>query len=754
MRRAPTTGVIRTEERLVEALQSPLEVLAEEARRQLGRAPARGEAFEGWRQCVASRVWVGASDAELREEFARQTAYVSLVRLLLVRLCEDKGLCAPRAWQEQLTAYRDYATGSSYDYLPSMARGCAQGVFTRLFGSARTFDWYVPGDEALQQALRVLKTFHLEHLETDVIGAAYGRDPRGGKHQQGRYYTPRPVVQHMLDLAGWRGTGAMGRRLCDLACGSGSFLVEACQRLLERYRGEEGRIPQGRLQEALQQVQRSLCGMDLNPFACFLAETNLLIQVLELVQRATQAGVSLELERFSISCQDSLLSPGEQRFEVLVGNPPYVRADERAVHHLGYRRLVEQQEWFTTRYLKWDLYVPFVEQYTRLLSDHPAARCCLVTIESLGKAPYAQRLRHLLARQTMVYEILFTQGLALFEDASWQDNIVFSFSRGSPPATHRVHRRLARQRTETGALLAEELDQPLQQQLSPERLFNPRREVQLELSHTVRWEQICYVSKGMVLHSHERLGARHRPFRRDELIADSQSAVHTRRYLAPDQVLSGGIGSTRWLEYGEHTRCPGRVSRPTFPELYERPKVLFGTFKGVAVDEGEESGFLVVPDSVRLSVRWELLEGVENRALAEARRKLEAQGLYDPRLSRGLSEWYLCALALSEPIATWLEANRRSMKEHVYPGDIRAIPVKVLPAPEQQPFIHLARERHQLWNELKERVAGLLAASVAALPGALAEFIDAQAQAVRQRLRRMEEINARIDELAWRLYRP
>jgi hypothetical protein len=37
---------------------------------------------------------------------------------------------------------------------------------------------------------------------------------------------------------------------------------------------------------------------------------------------------------------------------------------------------------------------------------------------------------------------------------------------------------------------------------------------------------------------------------------------------------------------------------------------------------------------------------------------------------------------------------------------------------------------------------------------ALADFMDAQAQAVRQRLRRMEEINARIDELAWRLYRP
>ena len=56
------------------------------------------------------------------------------------------------------------------------------------------------------------------------------------------------------------------------------------------------------------------------------------------------------------------------------------------------RRRLEQQEWFTTRHLKWDLYVPFVEQYFRLLSESPEARCCLVTIESISNAtPSARR---------------------------------------------------------------------------------------------------------------------------------------------------------------------------------------------------------------------------------------------------------------------------------------------------------------------------------------------------------------------------
>ncbi|MCK6592556.1 MAG: hypothetical protein L6Q76_33800 [Polyangiaceae bacterium] len=55
---------------------------------------------------------------------------------------------------------------------------------------------------------------------------------------------------------------------------------------------------------------------------------------------------------------------------------------------------------------------------------------------------------------------------------------------------------------------------------------------------------------------------------------------------------------------------------------------------------------------------------------------------------------------MSEPIQKWLHANKRSMKEHVYPEDIKAIPVKRISPEAQQPYIDLAKERHQLWSEL------------------------------------------------------
>jgi len=765
--------------RVIRELTSDLEVFCRAAleehssRRQLEEQYKRSldvaAAFQTWAARVSSSVLVGAAEAEYRREFSRQTAYVYVVRLLLVRICEDKKLFQRKIsdggltlWQGCAARYLDYASGRSYEYLTRMAYECAQNVYVHFYGASELFDWYRMDEKMMVRALLVLNAFNLEAIDTDIIGAVYGRYLEEGKHEQGRYYTPRELVRTMLDLVGYRGEAVVNRRIADLACGSGSFLVEACRRLLDQFRGSDGKIPAARLAPALEEVQKSLYGVEINPFACYLAETNLLIQVLDLVRQAQETESTLTVERFRIYSGDALLvdpvlaatkdttllllgedravleqlkarvGPFEGGFDFLVGNPPYVRADEDSPSYLAYRRLLDRQDWFTTGHLKWDLYVPFVEQYHRLLADQPKARCCLVTIESLTNAPYAAKLRQLLGAETTLHDVLFTQGLRLFEDATWQNNVVFCFSRGVSSGEHRVQRRISRRRADDGSLLIELMDQPDQKAHDPDALFRLRERVDLDLKQTVRWEEICYVSVGMVLNSDEKreegavivvpskydpqcfgeelvknLGKRgkrirHRRFKREELLSNDRDTIHTRPYLDSREVLRGGIGRIKWLEYGPHTRVPARVRRPTFPELYDRPKVVFGSFIGVAVDDGSNQEFLVAPHNVRISILWWRMADIENRALDSVRTALDEEGRYDSALSRLFSEWYLCALALSEPVQRWLHATRRSMKDDVYPDDIRAIPVKRLSQQDQQPFVRLEQERHRLWRELIE----------------------------------------------------
>ena len=728
---------------------------------------AARRAFSSWVDRVSASVMVGADDEKLRAEFARQTAYVYIVRLLLVRICEDKELFLRKLsdgglvrWEELADRYLDYASGRSYEYLTKMAYECAQNVYVHFYGASQVFDWYRMDEKMLRRAVMALNGFNLQHIDTDIIGTVYGQYIEEGKHEQGRYYTPRPLVRAMLDAMGYQGGLIIGRRLGDLACGSGSFLVEACRRLLDRYKAADNRIPTDRIEAALEEVQRSFFGMDINPFACYLAETNLLIQVLDLVKRAQEEGKSFTVERFAIYSTDSLIvnqdlssDPGTATglfdkddvapelataragdfgggFDFLIGNPPYVRADVKADHYVEYRRRLEAQPWFTTRHLKWDLYVPFVQQYQRLLSDDRDARACLVTIESLATAPYAEKLRELLARQCTIHGLFFTEKLKLFTDAAWQDNIVFCFSRGAPAEDHRVKRQIARKRESDGSLTLEPIDVVVQAQVAPERLLNKRPDVVLDLENTSRFDELCYVTVGMVLNSDEEIkdGAivdvpasydprvfgeelvedlgqngkrvRHKAFKREDLLADFTDAIHTRPSVGSREVLPGGIGRTRWLEYGDHTRCPARVRRPTFPQLYDRNKIMFGAFTGAAVDAGTAGRWLVVPHTVRIAIRWCDLEGVKSDALDEARTTLGKEKRYEPERSRGFSEWYLCALALSAPIQKWLHANKRSMKDDVYPEDIKAIPVKRISLAEQQPFIDLEQERHRLRSEL------------------------------------------------------
>src|SRR5262249_7176457 len=103
----------------------------------------------------------------------------------------------------------------------------------------------------------------LKHLYQDVM-------PKKLRHALGEYYTPDWLPEQFLNRMEYDGDPT--KRLLDPACGSGTFLVLAIQRI-RRYAADK-MLPAG---PTLGHILRNVVGYDLNPLAVISARTNYLL---------------------------------------------------------------------------------------------------------------------------------------------------------------------------------------------------------------------------------------------------------------------------------------------------------------------------------------------------------------------------------------------------------------------------------------------------------------------------------------------
>ena len=272
-----------------------------------------------WTALVQETMLGGLAEAQRQDEFALQAAYVVFIRLLLIRVCEDKGVFPHRfvsdggvkRWQENIKWYWQFATGNPYNPLMDMAYNNAQNIYAHFFTGRELFNWFLLDQQQLVMTLHQLSRFNFAGVDSDIVGTVYSTYVnRKEKKEKGQYYTPPEIVNYILDEVGYRtGVGIIGanKRLIDPACGSGSFLVAAAKRLVETYKGNANQIDDPA--SVLDRVQNNLYGFDLNPFACYLSEVNLLIQVLDLVKLAHDKGQRPQIQRFHIYNVDALARP-------------------------------------------------------------------------------------------------------------------------------------------------------------------------------------------------------------------------------------------------------------------------------------------------------------------------------------------------------------------------------------------------------------------------------------------------------------
>jgi hypothetical protein len=191
------------------------------------------------------------------------------------------------------------------------------GIWTQLgitnFLEADLFSWYLAAwDERMAGVVRGIvrkldeydaTTLSVEPTESrDLLKKLYLHlFPKSVRHDLGEYYTPDWLADYVLNELEYEGDP--DKRLLDPACGSGTFLVMAINRVRAWFGEHRDQCGYGE-EELVQKILSNVIGFDLNPLAVMAARTNYLLAIRDLLKFA--GGVELP-----VYLCDSVVTPAE-----------------------------------------------------------------------------------------------------------------------------------------------------------------------------------------------------------------------------------------------------------------------------------------------------------------------------------------------------------------------------------------------------------------------------------------------------------
>ncbi|PJN93526.1 modification methylase PaeR7I, partial [Amaricoccus sp. HAR-UPW-R2A-40] len=177
------------------------------------------------------------------------------------------------------------------------------------------------------------------------ITAAVDAMAEAGIEERGAIFTRREVVDFILDLAGYTADQDLTRqRLLEPSFGHGDFLLPAIDRLLASW------TVQGR-PEPVPALARAIQGVELHRASWSHA---LELVVARLRQEGITAADAETLARAWLLQGDFLLAELDGPFDVVIGNPPYVRQEL-----IADALMAEYRARYATIYDRADIYVPF-----------------------------------------------------------------------------------------------------------------------------------------------------------------------------------------------------------------------------------------------------------------------------------------------------------------------------------------------------------------------------------------------------------
>jgi len=367
-------------------LQRQVLILEDDLRARVAADPELEGDWKQIHQRALGKERTAASWIAWRDDRVTQAAVAWVLTTVFIRFCEDNALVGPvwiagpdhrrqEALDAQLAFFRTHPEDTDREWLQAtIDHLAALPATTGLVDTRSALNYVAPSGNAVTRLLDFwrLRTEDgtLVHdladssLSTRFLGDLYQDLSQHAKDTYALLQTPVFVEEFILDRTlepALKERPLEGFRLIDPTCGSGHFLLGAFGRLLDRWhKHAPGLEVQARVQAALDAIH----GVDLNPFAVAIARFRLTVAALQ------ASGLS-SLEAapaftFHLAVGDSLIHgpdpdvlPGmgdrtaymsftyatedgpllltlleEGRYDVVVGNPPYITVKDKALNQI------------------------------------------------------------------------------------------------------------------------------------------------------------------------------------------------------------------------------------------------------------------------------------------------------------------------------------------------------------------------------------------------------------------------------------
>ncbi|WP_259645446.1 HsdM family class I SAM-dependent methyltransferase [Pseudomonas caricapapayae] len=266
-----------------------------------------------------------------------------------------------------------------------------------------------------QAAVALAETIGRAAASFDAESAAYqigltytGMLPAEHRGAYGVFYTPPVLTARLIDQVTAAGIDWAKCRVLDPACGGGAFLVPIAQRIISEQHGCSPKL-------LMQSIGNRLRGYEIDPFGAWLTQVTLDVVVLPV---SRQAGRRLPV---MVTVCDSLRrSPPKDRFDLVIGNPPYGRAKLDIETRERYKRSLYGHANL------YGLFTDFALRHTKL-----GGVIAYVTPTSFLAGVYFKNLRALLGHSAPPLSIDFvTVRKGMFDDVL-QETALATYRRGA-----------------------------------------------------------------------------------------------------------------------------------------------------------------------------------------------------------------------------------------------------------------------------------------------------------------------------------